>query len=69
MENAWTQEIEDIARELDVDLHTGLTTAQVQTALSKYGKNGTLSPHVRLLMCSAAGGFTYAALAAGTGAV
>jgi hypothetical protein len=44
MENAWTRGIEDIARELDVDLHTGLTNHQVQTALSKYGKNGICHP-------------------------
>jgi len=68
MENAWTRGIEDIARELDVDLHTGLTTAQVQTALSKYGKNGSHPLHV-LLMVSPARGFTNAAVAAGAGTV
>jgi hypothetical protein len=46
MDNAWTREIEDIARELDVDLHTGLTNTQVQTALSKYGKNGICHPYM-----------------------
>jgi hypothetical protein len=40
MEYAWTREIEDIAREFNVDLHTGLTKRQVRLSLQKYGKNG-----------------------------
>ena len=44
MENAWTREIEDIAREFNLDLRNGLTESQVRIALEKYGKNGTLTP-------------------------
>ena len=40
MEDAWTREIDDIAREFNVNLHTGLTESQVQQNLEKYGKNG-----------------------------
>ena len=40
MEYAWTREIEDIAREFNVDLHTGLTKRQVRLSHHKYGKNG-----------------------------
>ena len=40
MEYPWTREIEDIAREFNVDIHTGLTEAQVRLSLQKYGKNG-----------------------------
>ena len=47
MEDAWTREIDDIAREFNVTLHTGLTESQVQQNLAKYGKNGT-SPSPRL---------------------
>jgi hypothetical protein len=44
MENAWTREIEDIAREFNVDIRTGLTEPQFRLSLLKYGKNGkTLS--------------------------
>jgi hypothetical protein len=41
MEQAWTHEVEDIAREFNVDVHCGLSEAQVSAALTKYGKNGT----------------------------
>ena len=44
MEYAWTREIDDIAREFNVDIHTGLTTQQVALSLQKYGKNGKPSP-------------------------
>jgi len=41
MENAWIREVDDIAREFHkVDLHTGLTSQQVELSLEKYGKNG-----------------------------
>jgi hypothetical protein len=43
MEFAWTREIEDIAREFNVDLHTGLTDRQFRLALQEYGKNGKIS--------------------------
>jgi len=43
MEDAWTREIDDIAREFNVNLHTGLTESQVQQNLEKYGKNGMSS--------------------------
>jgi hypothetical protein len=43
MENAWTREVDDIAREFhNVDLHTGLSSHQVLLSLEKYGKNGNL---------------------------
>lgn len=51
MENAWTREVEDVAREFGLDLHTGLTEAQVHKARQKYGKNGTLYPALRVLVC------------------
>ena len=41
MDDAWTREIDDIAREFNVNLHTGLTESQVQQNLAQYGKNGT----------------------------
>ena len=44
MEYAWTREIDDIAREFNVDIHTGLTRQQVALSLQKYGKNGKPSP-------------------------
>jgi hypothetical protein len=44
MEYAWTREIDDIAREFNVDIHTGLTRQQVALSLQKYGKNGN-PPH------------------------
>jgi Cation transporter/ATPase, N-terminus len=69
MENAWTREIDEIARELAVDLHTGLTDTQVHAALSKYGKNGICHLHGGLLTGSIAGGFTDSAMAAGAGTV
>jgi Cation transporter/ATPase, N-terminus len=40
MENPWTKEVDDIATELNVDLHTGLTQDQVTNRLDRYGKNG-----------------------------
>jgi hypothetical protein len=40
MEHAWTREVEDIAREFNVDVHSGLTEKQVLAALKKYGTNG-----------------------------
>lgn len=40
MENAWTREIEDIAREFNTNLHKGLTHQQVLQAREEYGKNG-----------------------------
>ena len=43
MEYAWTREIEDIAREFSVDVHTGLTEPQIRLSLQKYGKNGKSS--------------------------
>lgn len=69
MENAWTREIDDIARELAVDLHTGLTDTKVNAALTKYGKNGTCHSEGGLLTGSVAGGFAYSAMAAGAGTV
>lgn len=42
MEDAWTREIEDIAREYNVNIHTGLTHQQVIELREKYGLNGTL---------------------------
>lgn len=43
MENAWTREVDDIAREFhNVDLHSGLSAHQVLLSLEKYGKNGNL---------------------------
>ena len=69
MENAWTREIDDIARELGVDLHTGLTNTQVNAALTKYGKNGICQLEGRLLTGSVAGGFTHSAVATGAGTV
>ena len=43
MEHAWTREIEDIAREFNLDTHTGLTEPQIRLSLQKYGKNGKAS--------------------------
>jgi Cation transporter/ATPase, N-terminus len=45
MDFAWTRQIQDIARELDVDIHTGLSDKKAALAIQHYGKNGTvLSP-------------------------
>jgi hypothetical protein len=44
MEHAWTREIEDIARELKVNLNAGLTHQQVVEARAKYGTNGISLP-------------------------
>lgn len=44
MEYAWTREIDEIAREFNVDLHAGLSRQQVASALQKYGKNGKPLP-------------------------
>jgi len=73
MENAWTREVEDIARELhNVDLHSGLSSQQVELSLEWYGKNGICPSHpaassVSLVyssyFCSALFGLTGAALA------
>ena len=48
MEKAWIRDVEDVAREFSLDLHTGLTEAQVQKARQKYGKNGSLYPALRV---------------------
>ena len=69
MENAWTREIDDIVRELAVDLHSGLTDTQVKAALTKYGKNGICHLEGGLLTGSVTGGFTDSVVAAGTGTV
>ena len=76
MENAWTLEIDDIARQLNVDLHSGLTQKQVAQALEKYGKNGnSTSPIISLLSAlliwrfSVARGFTYAIMEVSVGTI